>query len=126
MWFTLFWFNLRVFYNKVRFRKIGDKIFTSSDKSDKISYGGDIEIDWIPEIFQITDLLNLGHLGNPDNGSFSMRIAEDYPNYVDFMKSNYGFDKDKLVNSFNENINREISKINSLKLTAEPKIEELK
>ena len=116
----------RVFYNKVRFRKIGDKIFTSSDKSDKISYGGDIEIDWIPEIFQITDLLNLGHLGNPDNGSFSMRIAEDYPNYVDFMKSNYGFDKDKLVNSFNENINREISKINSLKLTAEPKIGELK
>ena len=116
----------RVFYNKARFRKIGDKIFTSSDKSDKISYGGDIEIDWIPEIFQITDLLNLGHLGNPDNGSFSMRIAEDYPNYVDFMKSNYGFDKDKLVNSFDEDISREISKMNSLKLTAEPKIGELK
>lgn len=109
----------KVLYNKSRFKKTDSKISSLSDKSDKINYGGDIEIDWIPEIFQVNDLLNLGDLNNHDNGSFSMRITEDYAGYLDFMKSNYDFDKDKSINAFDQNISNEISKLNSQNLISE-------
>ncbi|MES2677871.1 MAG: hypothetical protein V4612_06155 [Pseudomonadota bacterium] len=98
----------RVFYNKSRFKKVDAKIFSFAGDSNKINYGGDIEIDWVPEIFQVTDLFLLGHLGNGDGGSFSMRITEDYPGYVEFMKNTYGFGRDKLNNSFNKNINQQL------------------
>ena len=88
----------RVFYNKMRFKRIGNKIFSFSN-ANKINYAGDIEIEWNPEIFKTTDLFLLGHLGISDKGSFAMRLTDDYNSYLDFMKNSYGFEKDKSVNA---------------------------
>ena len=90
--------DYRVFYNKIRYKKIGTKIFSFSD-NDKINYGGDLEIEWTPEIFKATDLLLLGHLGVDDKGSFTMRLTENYDKYLQFMKNSYGFEEEKSVNA---------------------------
>lgn len=96
----------RVFYNKVRFKSIGNKIFSFAN-GDKINYGGDLEIEWNSEIFKLTDLFLLGHLGINDHGSFSMRVTEDYDHYLSFMKSTYGFEKEKSVKSVDKALVKE-------------------
>jgi len=88
----------RVFYNKMRFKKIGNKIFSFAN-GNKINYGGNLEIEWNSEIFKVTDLFLLGHLGVNDNGSFTIRLTDDYDSYLNFIKNSYGFEKEKSVNA---------------------------
>lgn len=96
----------RVLYNKMRFKSIGNKIF-SFTSGDKVNYGGDLEIEWNSEIFKVSDLFLLGHFFINDHGSFTMRLTENYDHYLNFMKSAYGFEKEKSVNSADKMLLRE-------------------
>jgi hypothetical protein len=98
----------------MRFKRIGNKIFSFAS-GDKINYGGDLEIEWNSEIFKATDLFLLGHLGINDNGSLTMRVTEDYDRYLSFMKSVYGFEKEKSVKA----VEKALAKEPVLKLKSE-------
>jgi hypothetical protein len=94
----------KVFYNKARVSTVKQRISsTSSNIKNKISYIGDVDINWISETFQTGDLLNLGAIGR-DGGSFTMRIRDNYNNYLNFMESDYSINKGKSLNSVDKKL----------------------
>ncbi len=95
--------SYRVFYNKIRFRKVNQKIF-SAIKSDKIIYGGDVEINWVPEVFKVFDLFNFGHMGINDEGTFTMRLEDNYSDYENFMKLTYEKDSSQSINGVDKDL----------------------
>jgi len=88
----------RVFVVPVRLRRVNQEIINSS-VTNKVNYGGHINIDWDPRFFSIMDLTYLGHMGIQDKGDFSMQIQDNYQGYLEFMKSKFNIAADKSVNS---------------------------
>lgn len=78
----------KVFYNKKRLKHV-NKYLTSAHRNNKIKYGGDIDIYWIPKGFNVSDLFNLGDLGIDDNGSFTLRNKNNYNAYLRFMRQTH-------------------------------------
>lgn len=87
--------NFRGLYNKARLRRVHQKI-TSRPRRRGISYGGDIEIDWNSEIFKGSDLFNLSDMGIEDGGTFTMKIDDNYRDYINFMRSSYNYNPHKI------------------------------
>lgn len=96
----------RVFYHKTRIFKIRENLLNNVAKG-RINYGGDIDINWNSEIFKISDLFYLGHLNIGDDGSFAMRVENNFYNYVNFLNYEYGINPHNVVNAFdNRNLGR--------------------
>ena len=98
--------SYRVFYNKARTKTLVKRMDAGIRKG-KFNYLGDIDIRWTPQIFKISDLFNMGALGQ-DHGSFSMRVRDNYHGYLDFMRRRYGFDGRRSVDSLNRSLTRQV------------------
>lgn len=95
--------NYRIFYNKVRQYKVDKKLIDVKD--GKINYGGDIEINWIPKSFILLDLLLVGS-GDfvQDEGTFSMKVTDNYSEFQNFLKKNYDNQIGSTVNSVDKQL----------------------